>query len=105
MSVLILGTFDGVHIAHRQLIEEAKKAGNNIIACTFTAPFSKQKQLTDISEKTFLLKKYGVKEVFIENFEDIRDLSPEEYIKKLCQKFRPEKIVVGFNHSFGKGEL
>lgn len=102
MSVLILGTFDGVHIAHRQLIEEAKKAGNNVIACTFTSPFSKQKQLTDVSEKTFLLKKFGVKEVFIEDFEDIKDLSPEEYVKKLCEKFKPEKIVTGFNHSFGK---
>ena len=102
MSVLILGTFDGVHVAHRQLIEEAKKAGNNIIACTFTAPFSKQKQLTDVNEKTLLLKKYGVKEVFIENFEDIKNLSPEEYIKRLCEKFKPTKIVTGFNHSFGK---
>lgn len=102
MSVLILGTFDGVHIAHRQLIEEAKKAGNNIIACTFTAPFSKQKQLTDINEKTFFLKKYGVNEVFVENFEDIKNLSPEEYIKRLCEKFKPTKIVTGFNHSFGK---
>lgn len=102
MSVLILGTFDGVHIAHRQLIEEAKKAGNNIIACTFTAPFSKQKQLTDVNEKTLLLEKYGVKEVFIENFEDIKNLSPEEYIKRLCEKFKPTKIVTGFNHSFGK---
>ncbi len=102
MSVLILGTFDGVHIAHRQLIEEAKKAGNNIIACTFNAPFSKQKQLTDVDEKTFFLKKYGVKEIFVEDFEDIKDLSPEEYIKRLCEKFKPTKIVTGFNHSFGK---
>lgn len=102
MNVLILGTFDGVHIAHRQLITEAKKAGNNIIACTFTSPFSKQKQLTDINEKIFLLKKYGVTEVFIEDFENIKDLSPEEYIKGLCEKFKPAKIVTGFNHSFGK---
>jgi len=102
MSVLILGTFDGVHIAHRQLITEAKKSGNNIIACTFTAPFSRQKQLTDINEKTVLLKKYGVDEVFIEDFNDIKDLSPEEYIKRLCLKFKPKKIITGFNHSFGK---
>ena len=102
MSVLILGTFDGVHIAHQQLIKEAKKAGTKIVACTFTSPFSGQKQLTDIEEKTSLLKKYGVNEVFVEDFTCIKDLSPEEYIKNLCDKFRPTKIVTGFNHSFGK---
>ena len=102
MSVLILGTFDGVHIAHQQLIKEAKKAGTNIVACTFASPFSRQKQLTDIEEKTLLLKKYGVSHVFIEDFEDIKDLSPEEYIKNLCKKFSPTKIITGFNHSFGK---
>lgn len=102
MSVLILGTFDGVHIAHQQLIKEAKKAGTNIVACTFASPFSRQKQLTDIEEKTLLLKKYGVSHVFIEDFEDIKDLSPEEYIKNLCDKFNPTKIITGFNHSFGK---
>lgn len=102
MSVLILGTFDGVHIAHQQLIKEAKKTGNNIIACTFTAPFSRQKQLTDIIEKTLLLKKYGADEVFVEDFEDIKNITPEDYIKNLCNKFHPPKIITGFNHSFGK---
>ncbi len=102
MSVLILGTFDGVHIAHRQLIKEATKAGNNIIACTFTTPFSKQKQLTEIDEKIALLKRYGVNDVFVEDFDLIKDLSPDEYIKNLCNKFKPTKIITGFNHSFGK---
>lgn len=102
MSVLILGTFDGVHIAHRQLIKEAKKAGKEIIACTFSSPFSGQKQLTTPLEKEILLKEYGVDQVFMEEFSVIRNLSAEEYIKNLCEKFKPEKIITGFNHSFGK---
>ncbi len=102
MSVLILGTFDGVHIAHRQLIKEAKKTGKEIIACTFSSPFSGQKQLTTPLEKEILLKEYGVDQVFMEEFSVIRNLSAEEYIKNLCEKFKPEKIITGFNHSFGK---
>lgn len=102
MSVLILGTFDGVHVAHRQLIKEAKKAGKEIIACTFSSPFSGQKQLTTPLEKEILLKEYGVDQVFMEEFSAIRNLSAEEYIKNLCEKFKPKKIITGFNHSFGK---
>ena len=102
MSVLILGTFDGVHLAHRQLITEAKKTGKKIIACTFSSPFSGQGLLTTVQEKTVLLKRYGVNEVFVQDFKDIKDLEAEEYVKRLCQKFSPSYIVTGFNHHFGK---
>ncbi len=102
MSVLILGTFDGVHTAHRQLITEAKKTGKRIIACTFSSPFSGQRLLTTLNEKTDLLEKHGVQEVFVQNFKDIKDLEAEEYIRLLCEKFKPSYIVTGFNHRFGK---
>lgn len=102
MSVLILGTFDGVHLAHRQLITEAKKTGKKIIACTFSSPFSGQRLLTDLPEKTALLKRYGVNEVFVQDFKDIKDLEAEEYIRLLSKKFSPSYIVTGFNHHFGK---
>lgn len=102
MSVLILGTFDGVHMAHRQLITEAKKTGKKIIACTFSSPFSGQKLLTALDEKTLLLNEYGVQEVYVQEFKDIKDLEAEEYVRLLCEKFRPTYIVTGFNHRFGK---
>lgn len=102
MSVLILGTFDGVHQAHRQLITEAKKTGEEIVACTFSSPFSGQRLLTTLNEKTLLLKRYGVSEVFVQDFKDIKDLEAEEYIRLLSKKFSPKYIVTGFNHHFGK---
>ena len=102
MSVLILGTFDGVHTAHRQLIRVGKQSGESIIACTFSSPFSKQKQLTTADEKVELLKECGVSEVFMQDFDCIKDLSPEEYVSTLVEKFHPTQIITGFNHTFGK---
>lgn len=102
MSVLVLGTFDGVHIAHRKLIKEAKKFGNKVVACTFSAPFSPVKVLTDSDEKVCLLKEAGADEVFMQETASVKNLLPEEYIKMLTKKFMPTHIVAGFNHRFGK---
>lgn len=102
MSVLVLGTFDGVHIAHRQLIKEAKKIGKRVIVCTFFTPFSSAQILTGAEEKSCLLKEAGADEVFMQKTASVKDLSPEEYIKMLVEKFNPTHIVTGFNHRFGK---
>lgn len=102
MSVLVLGTFDGVHIAHRALINEAKKTGEKVIVCTFDAPFNKSELLSLKEEKNILLKEAGADEVFFQEFENICQLSPEEYINLLWERFHPTKIFTGFNHHFGK---
>ena len=64
MSILALGTFDGVHIAHKELLKIAKQQGEHVIACTFDVPpaavFKNDfKLLTTLREKEFLLKKSG----------------------------------------------
>ncbi len=102
MSVLVLGTFDGVHIAHRQLIKEAKKTGKKVVVCAFSVPFSKAKVLTNAKEKEQILKELGADEVFIQEPQNVKGLSAEEYIKILVEKFKPEFVVAGFNHRFGK---
>lgn len=102
MSVLVLGTFDGVHIGHRQLIKEAKKTGKRVVVCAFSTPFSKAKVLTDALKKEEILKELGAEEVFIQDPETVKELSPEEYIKSLVEKFNPKFVVAGFNHRFGK---
>ncbi len=102
MSVLVLGTFDGVHVAHAQLIKEAKKTGKKIIACTFNAPYLEKDILTLPDEKSKYLLALGVDQVFLQDFNEVKDLSPEEYVRLLVEKFRPTHVVSGFNHRFGK---
>ena len=108
MNTLVLGTFDGVHIAHREIINRAKRLGGKVTVCAFDIPpalfFGKNAQmLTDTEEKIRLLKKCGADEIFIQKFDSsLASVEPEEYIKKLCEKFKPEFIVTGFDHRFGK---
>ncbi len=102
MSVLVLGTFDGVHLGHRQLIKEAKKTGEKVVVCAFSTPFSNAPLLTQPDEKEKILKDLGVDEVFLQSPINVKELSAEEYIKGLVEKFNPKFVVAGFDHRFGK---
>ena len=81
-NTLVLGTFDGVHIAHRALLFQAQKTGGRVIACTFDAPpaycFKKIDSMLSLpEEKKALLLSAGADEVFMQHFdEDIYALSP-----------------------------
>lgn len=107
-NVLVLGTFDGVHRAHTALINEAKKLGGKVIACTFDIPPSAYFNATDTvltlpKEKEELLISCGVDEVFMQKFDrQLSSLKPKEYIDILCEKFNPTAVVAGFNHRFGR---
>lgn len=107
-NTLVLGTFDGVHIAHKTLLSEAEKTGGRVIACTFDAPpayfFNKIDNMLSLpEEKKELLLLAGADEVFMQHFDEkISSLSPEEYIKSLADIFSPGTVVAGFNHRFGK---
>lgn len=108
MNVLVLGTFDGVHLGHQFLLEYALGRGNVIVCSFFLPPATvkgKVKALTTAEEKTALLKKYGANEVFLQDFASICSLNAEEYIENLCKRFSPKQIVVGVDHRFGKNAL
>ncbi|MBR6765918.1 MAG: bifunctional riboflavin kinase/FAD synthetase [Clostridia bacterium] len=105
MSVLVLGTFDGVHIAHAELLKQAKKTGEKIIVCTFSSPFSEKEILSTPDEKVALLKQLGANEVFLQDFSLVKELSPEEYVKMLAEKFHPKFTVCGVDHRFGKNAM
>ncbi len=108
MSVLVLGTFDGVHKAHKALVSAAKSSGENVIVCSFDVPpalfFKKINGVLSLeNEKEFLLKSVGADRVFSEKFSDtLANISPEDYIKSLVEKFHPSAIYSGYNHKFGK---
>ena len=107
-NALIFGTFDGVHLGHRSVIESVK--GHNIIAVTFKVPpksvTKKKENLLMLYEKRVdALKSAGVNEVLSLDFESVRDISHTDFIKSMFEKFKPVKIACGFNFRFGKGAL
>jgi riboflavin kinase/FMN adenylyltransferase len=115
-TVITVGTFDGVHAAHQsilnRLVNMADEINGESILITFhphpkhvlQSNQSDLKILSTPNEKTELLKSTGIHHlVYIPFTIDFSNISAEDYIEKfLVANFHPKKIVVGFNHHFGK---
>lgn len=115
-AVVTIGTFDGVHIGHRKIIsrltEVARQCnGESVILTFFPHPRMilnpediNLKLITTINERAALLEKLGVDHLIITPFtRDFSNLSAETYIKQiLVDKIGTSKIVIGYDHHFGK---
>ena len=103
---LVLGFFDGIHKAHRAVINSAFKYSDNVILITFkqspSVYFNKTEEYIfsrkDSIEK---IKSLGVKEVVELDFSQIAQIKAEDYIKSLIEQYHPKSISTGFNHTFG----
>jgi len=89
---IAIGSFDGVHIAHQELIKRAD--GVVVIERGFATltPGWKRSIYTD-------------KPTFFYLFNKVKDLTPQEFIVQLKKDFPAlKKIVVGYDFAFGKGK-
>ena len=116
-AVLTIGTFDGVHLGHRQILEqlkqEAARIGGETVIITFhphprKVVASQQAGfhlLNTIEERIELLKKSGIDHLVIVPFTaTFSQQTPEEYIENfLIEKFHPHTIIIGYDHRFGLG--
>ncbi|RYE35830.1 MAG: bifunctional riboflavin kinase/FAD synthetase [Sphingobacteriaceae bacterium] len=115
-AVVTIGTFDGVHLGHRKIIdrlqEVARQTGGETVILTFFPhprlilhPEDQNlKLLTTIAEKAKLLEDLGIDHLIITPFSrDFSNLSAEEYIREmLVNRIGTKKIVIGYDHRFGK---
>jgi riboflavin kinase/FMN adenylyltransferase len=115
-AVVTIGTFDGVHSGHQQIIlqlkNEARKINGETVIITFHPHPRKiihQGQspvliLTTLSEKIELLEARGVDHLVVVPFNTIfSNQAPEEYVQNfLVQKFHPNTVIIGYDHRFGK---
>lgn len=115
-AIVTIGTFDGVHTGHQQIIQlmldEAKKINGETVIITFH-PHPRQviavRQaelflLNTIQEKISLLEKYGIQHLVVTPFTEAFSLqSAEAYIADfLVKTFHPHTIIIGHDHRFGK---
>src|SRR6201746_406839 len=115
-AVVTIGTFDGVHLGHRKIISRLKEladasGGETVILTFFPHPRmilhpedENIKLITTINEKAGLLQQLGVDHLIITPFSrDFSNQSPEDYIRDiLVNKIGTKKIVIGYDHRFGK---
>jgi riboflavin kinase/FMN adenylyltransferase len=116
-AVVTIGTFDGVHLGHQQIIhqlrEEAAKVNGETVIITFHPHPRKVIDankppiglLNTLDEKISLLGQHGLDNLVIVPFTNkFSNQSAKEYITDfLVQKFRPRTLIIGYDHHFGKG--
>jgi len=106
-TALALGTFDGLHLAHIAVLENALNSGYKPICLTFkTSPKflinnKSGNMLLPLKQKQKAIKNMGFK-VKTLKFEDIKDYSPNEFLSYLDKKYSPKVICCGYNFKFGK---
>ena len=114
-SIITIGTFDGVHLGHKSILEKMKNATQNnqyesLVLTFFPHPRmvlqqdSSIKLLNTIDEKATLLEKFGIDNLIIHPFDEVfSNLSAEEFVKNiLVDKLNIHKIIIGHDHRFGK---
>jgi len=112
-SILTLGTFDGVHKGHRKIISNLKseaKTNNlrSIILTFFPHPrniVSSEiiKSISTIDEKIKIFSDLGIDELIIQKFDkSFASMDAKEFIELLVNNLKIKKIIVGYNHRFGK---
>jgi riboflavin kinase/FMN adenylyltransferase len=114
-TVLTIGSFDGVHLGHKKIIEIVQKeaVGNNgeAVVITFephprtiTQPNALLHIITTASEKVQLLTQFHIAHLVVYPFSTaFAELSAEAYIEDfIIKKFAPKIIVIGYDHHFGK---
>lgn len=119
-SILCLGNFDGVHVAHRALLQEGLRLrdarlpdGLCGVFCFFRpsidylsrpdAPSPRTSHLTSLGEKLRLFADIGIDFVCLADFPTVRDDTPEAFLDELCFATNCRGAVCGYNFRFGKG--
>ena len=104
-----LGTFDGVHVGHRRVIEAATAAGLKATVVTFDPHprivLGNQVELIATLERRLeLIAALGVDETLVFKFDlEVARLEPEAFAAELLRAIGAEVVVAGANFRFGRG--
>lgn len=115
-SVVTIGTFDGVHIGHKKILERliSVATDNNldsIILTFFPHPRmvlqkdANIKLINTMEERSQILKETGLDHLVIHPFSvEFSQLSAKEYVQQMLAKYlKAKKVIIGYDHRFGKG--
>lgn len=113
-SVITIGNFDGVHIGHRAILEQARSEATQkslpVIAVTFDPhptsilkPGAEPPALMTRAQKIDALTAAGAETVdMLESTQALLDQTPEQFLERLIKKHAPAVVVEGTDFRFGK---
>ncbi len=110
-TYVAIGCFDGVHLAHRKILEtvlEGKKAGLRPAVFTFDVSEGgcgkNMPRLMTTAEKLRVFEEMGIELVFLLQFSKVRDIEAEVFAADVLKQYcGAKKVCCGFDFRFGKG--
>ena len=115
-SVVTIGTFDGIHLGHQEILSRLIKSSknkdlNSVVLTFFPHPriilnkYNEVKMIDTLDEKIIHLNEIGIDSLIIHPFDrNFSLLSANQFIKDfLVDKLKIKHIIIGYDHRFGKG--
>ena len=115
-TVVSVGSFDGVHRGHRELLERVRSVAHELDALSVVVSFEPHPRiamgraegmrlLTSVEERALLLEREGIDIFVVAHFDErFREQTFEEFVRgSLVAKLGMRGMVVGYNHRLGRG--
>lgn len=115
-SVAAFGAFDGIHLAHAKIldtaVERARALGVSAVACTFDPhptvvlrPEKAPAPIATLEENLARIAEHGLDATLVIPFTlDFSRMEAETFVDEaLVRTLGAREVVVGFNHTFGRG--
>jgi riboflavin kinase/FMN adenylyltransferase len=114
-TAITIGTFDGVHIGHQKILERLINDAHGLYLKSMVLTFFPHprmvlqkdadiKLLNTIEEKVKIFKRLGLDYLIIHPFtEEFSRLSATEFVRDLLvNNLKTKKIIIGYDHRFGR---
>ncbi len=114
-ATVTVGTFDGVHLAHRAVLDETRRraeaAGRESVVVTFSPhpleivrPERAPRLLTTELERRVRFAESGIGHALVVHFDRaVASLPPEAFVEQvLVRRCGLEELVIGYDHGFGR---
>ncbi|MBC8204327.1 MAG: bifunctional riboflavin kinase/FAD synthetase [FCB group bacterium] len=111
-SIVTVGTFDGIHLGHKQLISRVVESGSPSTVVTFyphpqmvvARPGGEFKLLTPPAEKVIELSALGMERLIVLRFDrEMMNMPADKFLREIIiEKIGLRKMIIGHDHAFGK---
>lgn len=116
-SVITMGSFDGVHLGHRKILERVVQTAREINGASVLVTFDKHprkvlnnttgdlKLLTTPEERRVIFESIGIEHLVCLSFDaKLAATEPSDFIREFfVKKLKAACIITGYGHRFGKG--
>lgn len=112
---LTVGSYDGVHLGHRAVLDRVVAAAREVGAAPALVTFEPHprcvldpancpQSITTLHEKLALIEAAGIEHAIVLRFDrELSSLTPEQFVDRLRTRMEPKRWIIGFDFAFGKG--